>query len=158
MDRRSSNFFAEVLGKRLGVMEYGRPGTIVKAAAAVTAWAKSHRVVVKAYDGSGLSYSNRVSARGMARSLAAAEREPWGSTLRTSLPRSDQGTLEGRLEGIPVRAKTGTLTNVSTLSGWVHLKKLKEWATFSIMSSGMPKATAAKVEDRIVRVLRRSAR
>jgi D-alanyl-D-alanine carboxypeptidase len=78
--------------------------------------------------------------------------------LRSGLPRGDQGTLEDRLEGIPVRAKTGTLTDTSTLSGWVRLRKTKQWAAFSIMSSGMSKTTAAKVEDRIVRILRRSAR
>jgi len=158
MNRSSSNFFAEVLGKRLGVKEYGRPGTIAKAAAAVKAWTDGHNVVVKAYDGSGLSYSNRISARGMARSLAAAERQVWGPQLRSSLPRGDQGTLEDRLKGIPVRAKTGTLTNISTLSGWVRSKKAQRWAAFSIMSSGMSKATAEDVEDRIVRILRRSAR
>jgi len=158
MNRSSSNFFAEVLGKRLGVKEYGRPGTIAKAAAAVTAWTNGHNVVVRSYDGSGLSYSNRISARGMARSLAAAERQAWGPKLRSSLPRGDQGTLEDRLKGIPVRAKTGTLTNVSTLSGWVRLKKAERWAAFSIMSSGMSKATAESAEDRIVRILRRSAR
>jgi D-alanyl-D-alanine carboxypeptidase len=157
MNRRSSNFFAEVLGKRLGVNEYGRPGTIAKAAAAVAAWADGHGVAIKAYDGSGLSYSNRISARGITRLMAVAEKEPWGSKLRGSLARGDQGTLEGRLKGVPLRAKTGTLTNVSTLSGWVYLKQRKKWAAFSILSSGMPKATAAKVEDRIVRILRRSA-
>ena len=158
MNRQSSNFFAEVLGKRLGVEEYGRPGTIAKAAAAMTAWAGSHKVGVKAYDGSGLSYSNRVSARGMARSIVAADGAAWGSKLRAGLPRGGQGTLKDRLEGLHVRAKTGTLTNTSTLSGWVRLKKRDQWAAFSIMSSGMPKSTAVRVEDRIVRILRRSAR
>jgi D-alanyl-D-alanine carboxypeptidase/D-alanyl-D-alanine-endopeptidase (penicillin-binding protein 4) len=157
MNRRSSNFFAEVLGKRLSVNEYGRPGTIAKAAAAVAAWADGHGVAMKAYDGSGLSYSNRISPRGVTRLMAVTENEPWGSKLRASLARGDQGTLEGRLEGVPLRAKTGTLTNVSTLSGWVYLKQRKKWAAFSILSSGMPKATAVKVEDRIVRILRRSA-
>jgi D-alanyl-D-alanine carboxypeptidase len=94
----------------------------------------------------------------MARSLVAAEREPWGTKLRKGLPRGGQGTLKDRLEGLYVRAKTGTLTNTSTLSGWVQLKKTKQWAAFSIMSSGMPKSTAARVEDRVVRILRRSAR
>jgi D-alanyl-D-alanine carboxypeptidase/D-alanyl-D-alanine-endopeptidase (penicillin-binding protein 4) len=73
MNRSSSNFFAEVLGKRLGVKEFGRPGTIAKGAAAVRAWTQSHNVVVQSYDGSGLSYSNRISPRGMTRSLTAAE-------------------------------------------------------------------------------------
>jgi len=36
-NRRSSNFFAEVLGKRLGVETYGAPGTIAKGARAITA-------------------------------------------------------------------------------------------------------------------------
>jgi D-alanyl-D-alanine carboxypeptidase len=73
------------------------------------------------------------------------------------MPTGGQGTLEDRLHGIPVRAKTGTLSNISALSGWVWLRQEKAWATFSILSGGMPKYTAAAIEDRIVRVVHRAA-
>jgi D-alanyl-D-alanine carboxypeptidase/D-alanyl-D-alanine-endopeptidase (penicillin-binding protein 4) len=158
MNRQSSNFFAEMLGKRLGVKSYGVPGTIAKGARAIETWASGGGVVLQSNDASGLSYSNRVSARGMARLLDGADEEPWGDTLRKGLPKGNQGTLEDRLHGVPVRAKTGTLSNISTLSGWVYLKRMSAWAPFSILSAGMSKSQAVDIEDKIVRILTRSAR
>ena len=157
-NRQSSNFFAEVLGKRLGVEAFGTPGTIAKGARAISDFAARHDVKVRAYDSSGLSYSNRVSPRGIAKLLAAAEGEPWVGALRKTLPKGDQGTLEDRLPKVRLRAKTGTLENVSALSGWVWLKRPRTWGAFSILSRGMDKPVAANIEDRIVRILSASAR
>lgn len=158
MNRKSSNFFAEVFGKQLGVARHGPRGTIAKGANAIEGFASDHGVRLIARDSSGLSYSNRVSPRGMTRLLAVVEGQPWGATLRDMLPTGGEGTLDGRLRGVPLRAKTGTLESVSTLSGWIKLKRTGAWAQFSIMSRGMPKYRASEVEDRIVRLLRRRAR
>jgi D-alanyl-D-alanine carboxypeptidase/D-alanyl-D-alanine-endopeptidase (penicillin-binding protein 4) len=158
MNRQSSNFFAEVFGKRLAVESRGTPGTIARGANALEAWAADRGVEVTAHDGSGLSYGNRVSPAGMTRLLQQVEREPWGARLRSTLAGAGQGTLESRLNAVRVRAKTGTLENVSTLSGWVWLRTTDSWAEFSIMSSGMYKYTAAGIEDRIVRLLTKRAR
>ena len=158
MDRKSSNFFAEVLGKRLGVEHYGRPGTIVRAARAISSWARSHGVTVKTYDASGLSYSDRVSVRGIVRLLDVASKSPWGPTLRRALPTGDEGTLEDRLGRVRVRAKTGTLDGISALSGWVWMKRSGQWARFSILDHGMSKDRAASIEDSIVRTIWRYAR
>ena len=152
-NRRSSNFFAEVLGKRLGVETYGKPGTIAKGAQAIRAFAARHGVKLQAYDSSGLSYSNRVSPRGVASLLSAVESEPWAGALRKTLAKGNQGTLEDRLGKVRLRAKTGSLERISSLSGWVWLKRLRTWAAFSIMSRGMDKSVAAGIEDRIVRIL-----
>ncbi|HYI44811.1 MAG TPA: D-alanyl-D-alanine carboxypeptidase [Actinomycetota bacterium] len=157
MNHDSLNFDAEVLGKRLGVERFGRPGTIAKGARAIRSWASSHGVGLEAHDSSGLSYNNRVAPMGIARLLGIAERSEWGDALRRTLPKAGRGTLEGRMKGIRVRAKTGTLTDISTLSGWVWLRRRSAWAEFSIMSGGMPKTSAADLENRIVRVLTRSA-
>ena len=156
-NRQSSNFFAEVLGKRLGVEAYGRPGSITKAAQAMTAFAARSGVKLRAYDSSGLSYSNRISPRGMAKLLASVEGEPWVGALRETLPKGDQGTLEDRLYKVRLRAKTGSLENISTLSGWVWLKREKRWCAFSIMSRGMSKSVASDIEDKIVRILTSAA-
>lgn len=158
MNRRSSNFFAEVFGKRLGIEHSGFPGTIAKGAAAIESWAKTYGVGLTAYDSSGLSYDNRVSPNGLVKLLSVAEDEAWGPALRASLPGADQGTLEDRLKGVRVRAKTGSLTNISTLSGYVWLRQRDTWAEFSILSRGMSKTYASAIEDDIVRILTREAR
>lgn len=158
MDRQSANFFAEVFGKLLGVVRGGPPGTIAKGAGVIENWwAQKWGVALTANDSSGLSYDNRVSPRGIAHLLEVADEHAWGPQLRKDLPTGGEGTLEDRLQGVPVRAKTGTLENVSALSGWVWLKHARAWANFSILSSGLPKYTAAGIEDRIVRILNRAA-
>lgn len=98
-----------------------------------------------------------MSPRGLVRLLGDAEEAEWGAAFRATLPVPGQGTLENRLKGVEVRAKTGTLESVSALSGWVRLRRTGSWAEFSILSSGMPKSKAAAIEDRIVRILARSA-
>lgn len=155
--RYSSNFFAEVLGKRLGVEQVGPPGSISKGAAAIRAWAGAGGVRVRAQDASGLSYANRVSPTGLARLLGIAESTTWGEVFREALPEPGQGTMKGRLRGVPVHAKTGTLTGISALSGWVFVRRLRAWAEFSILSQGLPKDVAVDIEDRVVRLLWKSA-
>jgi len=153
----SVNFLAEMMAKLLGVARYGTPGTIAKGAAAIQAWAHAHSAFTTNRDGSGLSYQNRITALGMVRLLQAASGSSWGSALRATLPRPGQGTLEDRLAGVPVWAKTGTLTHVSALSGWVRLDRTGQRAVFSILSGGMVTSRAKALEDAIVRVLWRSA-
>jgi D-alanyl-D-alanine carboxypeptidase/D-alanyl-D-alanine-endopeptidase (penicillin-binding protein 4) len=158
MNFSSSNFVAEILGKRLGLARYGRPGTIAKGARAVRTWARRRDISIEASDSSGLSYRNRVSPRGLARLLDVVEERSWGPVLRRTLPPPDRGTLKDRLGGIPVRAKTGTLENISALSGWVRLRRTDRWASFSIMSSGLSKPRAVEIENKIVRTLYERAR
>lgn len=152
MLRPSWNFAAEVLGKGLGAAASGAPGTIAKGASAIESWTRSHGAGFRLNDSSGLSYSNRVNAASMVRLLWAADRTDWGDALRGALPGGGQGTLEHRLRRVQIRAKTGTLSHISALSGWVFAERLGTWIEFSILSSvGKPAAT--EIEDKIVRVL-----
>jgi len=157
MNVPSDNFVAEVLGKLLGARRGGPPGTIAEGARQIQAWAAGHGEKVIAFDGSGLSYADRVTAEAIVRLLWVADDAPWLPALRASLPIAGQGTLEGRLTGVRVRAKTGTLTGVSALSGWVWSRTSDRWVDFSILSSSMPKWLASSIEDRIVRILASSA-
>lgn len=159
MNVDSVNFLAEVLGKHLGAFTAGSPGSIPKGAGAIRDFANASGVPLVAYDSSGLSYDDAVTARGVVRLLWVAEAAPWGENLRVSLPTGGQGTLEDRLHAFAglVRAKTGTLTARSALSGWVWSDRLGAWVEFSILSRGMSKSTAAEIEDAIVRITARSA-
>lgn len=157
MNKTSSNFFAEVLGKRLGVATFGPPGTIARGSAGIAAWADVAGARLIAHDASGLSYSNRVSPNALVRLLEHAAGTAWGRPLRRGLAAPGEGTLEDRLAGVKVRAKTGTLDQISALCGYVTLGKTGEWASFAILSRGMSKTAAMEIEDRIVRTLARYA-
>ena len=156
MNRHSSNFFAEVLGKALAVDAGHRPGTIRMGARTLRTWVAARGVEIRAHDGSGLSYANRVSARGIVRLLQRAERAGWGDELFGSLPKAGWGTLQNRLSGVRLRAKTGTLDHVSSLSGWLWLRKSERWARFSILINGLPSWEAKEREDSIVRLVARN--
>jgi D-alanyl-D-alanine carboxypeptidase/D-alanyl-D-alanine-endopeptidase (penicillin-binding protein 4) len=147
----SINLDAEVLGKFLGGVVFGGRGSIAKGARAIEAWSRRRGVRVVAHDASGLSYANRVSTDAMVRLLVYASARPWVHALRSTLPSPGTGTLDGRLLGLRVRAKTGTLIEgVSALSGWVGLADAGR-AAFSILSEGMSKDAAVALEDAVVR-------
>lgn len=74
---------------------------------------------VRIRDGSGLSRYNRLPARGMVAILEWATTQAWGDSFFESLPGPGEGTLSDRLQGVPVIAKTGTLTGTRALSGRV---------------------------------------
>ncbi len=150
----SVNFDAEMLTKALGDEVAGAPGTTAHGAAAIAAWAAAHGVRAEVFDGSGLSHRDRISTGGLVTLLLLAQRRPWADVLWASLPSPGEGTLEGRLAGVPIRAKTGTLfeTPVSALSGYVTSLDGRRLA-FSIISRGLDKATAVGIEDAVVRML-----
>jgi D-alanyl-D-alanine carboxypeptidase len=156
MDLKSRNFYAEVLGKKLGSVAYGR-GTIADAGRAIHAFTTAHGVAFTEHDASGLSYANRATVNGIVHLLWDADQEPWLGVLQASLPHAGQGTLEGRLRSVALRAKTGTLDDASALSGWVWLQRSGQWAEFSILSSGFSEWTAKTIEDRIVRAISANA-
>ena len=154
MNRTSNNFFAEMLGKRVGADAFGAPGTIEKGARAIHEWVRAHGARAATNDSSGLSYTNRVSPRDVVRLLSVAVSKPWGRALRDGLPGPGEGTLRSRLHGLDVRAKTGSLFNgASSLSGWVRSTGTRRWVEFSILGGGVPKG----IEDRVVRIIARAS-
>lgn len=146
----SDNTDAETLSKILGA-RFGGEGSIAGGASVIRAWLHDHGVDARVLDASGLSYRNRISPLALTRLLAWALHRSWGSLLRTSLPSPGEGTLASRLSGVALRAKTGTLAQgISALSGYLRLRNGRT-ATFSILSQGLAKDDAQRIEDAIVR-------
>ena len=158
MNKTSVNFYAEVLGKRLGAKRFGAPGSIKKGARALEKFARERNAKLRAFDSSGLSFANRVSPRSVVKMLQYTRNRPGWAALRRGLPKGGEGTLVERLHGTPLRAKTGSLNGISTLAGWVWLEKVDAWAEFAIMSRGISWDRAHEMEDRIVRIANARAR
>ena len=115
---------------------------------------------ISARDGSGLSFYNLITPRAIVRILTEMRQMPWGEQYRDAMaePGEDGSTLQNRLAGLEGRvfAKTGTISNVNSLSGYL-LRDDGQEIVFSILSngSGMPASRVRRSIDEIVRALSR---
>lgn len=153
-NHESDNLYAELADKALGAA-MGDEGSTAAGARVIQRWAEgdgSPRSTVR--DGSGLSDQDRTSANGMVTLLLGARHAPWFQALYRSLPAGGEGTLSSRLQGLPVRAKTGTLfiRPASTLSGYVRTQA-GTLVAFSVLTHDLPESTALAIEDGIVRTI-----
>jgi D-alanyl-D-alanine carboxypeptidase/D-alanyl-D-alanine-endopeptidase (penicillin-binding protein 4) len=127
----SNNGHAEVLTKAIG-RQVANQGTWSAGLAAIRTYLAAHGMDTAAQrqsDGSGLTRWNLVPATEFVDLLAAVRAEPWFDRWYAALPiagdpaRFVGGTLRSRMRNTPaannVHAKTGTLTSVSGLSGYV---------------------------------------
>ena len=151
----SNNMHAEALTKAMGAKRSGAPGTWSKGLAATRAYLISSKVPmsgVSLSDGSGLTRANTVTPRALGALLVKVQREPWFAAFKASLPvagnskRMVGGTLRHRMNGTRAAnnawAKTGTLTGVTALSGYVRGRDGHLYV-FSMLSSYYRQHTAA---------------
>lgn len=152
----SDNNAAEVLLRQIGVAD-GGGGTFVAGQAAVARVLKANGIDLGTsvlYDGSGLSRSNRLAPQVLVDVLrwAASDRAPQLRPLLAGLPVAGYtGSLDDRMDQGPpagrgrVRAKTGTLTGVSSLAG-IAVDRKGRLMAFALMADRVkaPKATLAR--------------
>ncbi|MFM9958450.1 MAG: D-alanyl-D-alanine carboxypeptidase/D-alanyl-D-alanine-endopeptidase [Phycisphaerales bacterium] len=144
----SYNLYAEALFKRMGHEVSGGAGSFRNGASVVRMkmveklGAEAGRLMQVA-DGSGMSRNNRVTASLLARWLAAMTKEgEAGRMFIRSIPGPGEGTMERRfddkrLKG-EVRAKSGYISGVSTLSGYITSKSSGRRVVFSILANDIP--------------------
>lgn len=167
MLKKSDNIIAGAVFKKLGQLYTGKPGSWENGSVAVANILSNKIGMSKSglrlLDGSGLSPDNLASPSQLMQVLEYAFRHDHISTdFITSLPISGvDGTLKHRLANIArrVRAKTGTISGVASLAGYVMTVD-KEPLAFVIMINGAKaygwqyKAT----EDKIATALSRYRR
>ncbi len=100
-------------------------------------------------DGSGMSRENKVTPRLMAEWLEAMAHDPGIGTFLESLPvAGDEGTLSKRFRssgiGREVRAKSGYLSGVSCLSGYVLGADDEPVVAFAVLVNDIPKNVAVR--------------
>jgi D-alanyl-D-alanine carboxypeptidase/D-alanyl-D-alanine-endopeptidase (penicillin-binding protein 4) len=157
--KESDNLSAENVLKILGAEKRGVPGTAQTGLAVIKEFLSQEgidttRLILA--DGSGVSRYNLSSADIMVHVLQAMHKraelfEPFYNTLPIA---GVDGSLSNRMKGTPaqgnLRAKTGTLSGVSALSGYVHTAD-GELLAFSIMMQNFPTASRPyrQVQDAI---------
>lgn len=113
-------------------------------------------------DGSGMSHKNMIPANELTQLLYQIQPEDWYPIFEKTLPvageedRSIGGTLRHRMTDLGlngnVKAKTGNLTGVSTLSGYVTTKN-REKVIFSILINNYLGEGITSIEDALVQLL-----
>jgi D-alanyl-D-alanine carboxypeptidase/D-alanyl-D-alanine-endopeptidase (penicillin-binding protein 4) len=108
------------------------------------------------HDGSGLSRLNLVTPESISRLLVSVSKTAAGPVFRESLPISGRdGTLGGRLGKITnqVSAKTGSLTYITSLSGYLTATDGEVQAFSIICNDQTTRASTTRIIDQIVSIL-----
>lgn len=154
LGKNSDNFVAEMLLKSLGTIRSGGPGSSEAGADAVRFVVSSWGPLEPAtafVNGSGLFDANRVAPQRLVAVLAAMAREPKLSQLyRDQLAEAGvDGTLRSRLRNRPkdmrVFAKTGTLSAVHSLAGYVYRGERSPLA-FAVIVEGVTDAAGTRAQ------------
>ncbi len=159
--KNSQNLHAELLLRLLG-KEEGNGGSLEEGARVVRQFLVDAGISDSdffLYDGSGMSPNDRVAPRAFTQLLVYAAQQPWGAEWRAALPVAGvDGTLEYRFRNSPVAgkvwAKTGTLDEVTALTGYVTAQSGKTLA-FSILVNGRRPGSGAETHavDQIVEAI-----
>jgi serine-type D-Ala-D-Ala carboxypeptidase/endopeptidase (penicillin-binding protein 4) len=157
----SNNVHAEILVKELG-----------KAAKGEGSWDKGLEVIKEQLeefginhdtfvirDGSGISNINLITANEVSRLLFLVQDKPWFKSFLDSLPvagkeeRMEGGTLRNRMAHLDVRAKTGTLLTVTSLSGYTKTNSGKELIFSILINNVLDEEKGKDVEDKLVQAI-----
>lgn len=161
LNKPSDNLIAETLLKDLGAIIKGR-GSSGAGAEVEMEFARSIGMdpsELSVADGSGLSRMNYISASNLVALLSYMRSSKNSQTFIDSLPIAGvDGSLRSRMRGTPaegnVKAKTGYIARVSSLSGYVNTKSGEPLA-FSILFNNhlCRKSEATALEDKICALL-----
>lgn len=152
INKTSQNLHAELLLRLLGKV-FGAAGSFEEGARVVRQFLVNAGVDDNdffLYDGSGMSPEDRIAPRAFTELLTYASKQPWGQSWRATLPVAGvDGTLIARFKDSPLKgrmwAKTGTLNEVNTLSGYLTVASGKTLA-FSILVNGRRPGSDAEAE------------
>ena len=163
----SQNWYSEMTLKQLG-RQFGRAGSweeglkVERRFLIDSVGIDSTQVALS--DGSGLSASNLVSPLAFTQLLRFMRQHPRYATFEGGLPLAGKrGSLRNRFVGTPiegrVRAKTGSISRVNTLSGYIEMPDGKTYV-FSVMGNhhALPGSKMLNQIDSVVVDLSRTRR
>ena len=157
----SNNMHAETLTKAMGREDTGKQGTWDSGLKVIESFLADHGVAtdkLRQADGSGMSRWNIIPPEQFTALLSDLKGVKWFDTWKKSLPiaceedRLVGGTLRSRMCDTPaaknVHAKTGSLTSVSSLAGYVTDADGRE-LVFSVVTNDYVADSVQALEDKI---------
>ena len=157
--KNSDNMIAETVFKIAGGKYVNNTGSINSAILMLNNFCERNNIKtsdIKIVDGSGVSKNNLMTADFMTGFLVAESKLPDFETFKTSMASPGEGTLRNRMLylGDELKAKTGTLSDVSAMAGYIKTRQGNEYA-FDIMINDAKSLPADKkmLEEMIVRTI-----
>ncbi|GBU13239.1 D-alanyl-D-alanine carboxypeptidase, penicillin-binding protein 4 [Enterobacterales bacterium] len=159
----SNNSYGEILTKAMGRQAIGK-GDWESGLQVLHQYLRQQGIntdTLRQVDGSGLSRMNQVTPAQLAAVLLVARKQPWFNAWHNALPAAGEpalmvgGTLRNRMVNTPATgrayAKTGSLTGVSSISGYVDSATGRP-LVFSMISNNylVPGAQVKALEDKMV--------
>ncbi len=158
-NKPSDNFFAEMLLKDLALQARGR-GSTAAGAKIAAGFARRLGSGARLVDGSGLSRANRASPRQVVKLLSEmleVDQLEYDDDFIDSLAvAGSEGTLADRMRSGPAHrrcvGKTGTLSNVSALSGYCEATSGDTYA-YSILMNYVSPTGARRLQDTMLQAI-----
>ena len=150
----SNNFIAETVFKTAGAKFVNNTGLLEHSLQMLRAYFDKLKLDysdIKIVDGSGVSKNNIVTADFMSEFLCKKAKD---KDFKESMPTSGEGTLENRMLYFKdnLRAKTGTLSDVSAIAGYITSRSGKTYAFDIMINDPKTKMTDKKsLEEYILR-------
>jgi len=157
--KESNNLYAETLFKMAGSVSENSKGSLNNSIQMLNKYLKKLDInfdEIKIVDGSGVSKNNLVSPNFMTDFLVVRASQSDFEEFKNSLPKPGEGTLAQRMLYFNdnLRAKTGTLSDISAIAGYITTQKGKTYA-FDIMINDSKSTAAEKkiAEEYILRAI-----
>ena len=150
----SNNFVAETVFKLAGAKFVNNTGSIQHSQEMLNAYFNKIGIDaqdIKIVDGSGVSKNNIITANFMTDYLVKQFKN---ETLKNSMPTAGEGTLKNRMLYFKdnLRAKTGTLSDVSSIAGYITSRSGKTYAFDIMINDPKTKSNDKKsLEEYIIR-------
>ena len=149
----SQNLYTEIILRTLGKMTSTNPNQTNEEAGLIVVrsflrQAAASESELRLDDGSGLSMNDMITANATVQLLTFMSKHRYFAQFRDALPIAGvDGTLRTRMKGTPaegnLRAKTGSLSSVASLSGYVTTAAGERLA-FSMMLNNYPDASVVR--------------
>lgn len=157
--KNSNNFIAETVFKIAGAKFVNNTGSLKNSQSMLEDYLKRLGLKtddIRIVDGSGVSKNNLVTADFMTDFLIAQTRRNDFDEYKKLLPTSGEGTMTDRMLYFKdnIYAKTGTLSNISAITGYIKSKNGKTYA-FDIMINDAKSSSSDKkmLEEYILRAV-----